>query len=197
MTSSSRRHWKKPEVDEDEIPTTGSQRQIRLKYHNKKLQHEKLENEDDNEDDGSEVTSLRRHKTQHQHHQHHRHRDEEEDFDDKLSRRHNQYEDSVENEDEVKDEKPLTQKKHHSHHHNKNDEESDNSEKIKTEVLSGGEHSEFTNTKEDEESNEKENSKMFEVEESLGEADEKNNIARHRSFRPKAQGNTEHILSTG
>ena len=29
---------------------------------------------------------------------------------------------------------------------------------------------------------------MFEVEESLGEAEEKNNIARHRSFKPKALG---------
>ena len=39
-----------------------------------------------------------------------------------------------------------------------------------------------------EDSGERENSKMFEVEESLGDAEEKNNIARHRSFKPKSLG---------
>ena len=75
----------------------------------------------------------------------------------------------------------MTNKQHHHHQHKHTDEIDVNpDEDLK-------ENSNVEESKEDGKK-EKENSKMFEVEESLGEADEKNNIARHRSFRPKGQG---------
>lgn len=197
VTSSSRRHWKKPDVDEDEIPTTGSSRNILMKYHKNRHQKEKSV---DSEEDEDEMRSSQRHQTQS------RHRDEDNDFDDdKMSRRHHHEDD--ENEDENEDAevvKPAFHKRKHHNQHLHNIDEDVKSYEDKTEALSEGEHNPkkgkmkgYKEKKEngdedegEEESNEKENSKMFEVEESLGDADEKNNIARHRSFRPKAQGNT-------
>ncbi|XP_066919093.1 golgin subfamily A member 6-like protein 24 [Clytia hemisphaerica] len=162
-----RKHWKKPEVDEDFVPT----RQTLMKYHQGRHHNAPSSEEDDTEqqyDVGEEKKLSRRHKP------HHKKIEEKDDGDNELL-----------NHSFIDDDEQLTNKRHHKK--SRDHEEAESNENDEEEITNSHHHKQTNGDSEEQRTPKegKENSKMFEVEESLGEADEKNNIARHRSFKPK------------
>ena len=244
-SSTLKKHWKKPEVDEDPIPS----RQTLMKYH-----HNNMKDSEDSEQTSSltdndmyngvdsltqinkKKAATRRHKPHHAHSNHHIRHHKQQQFID--NNKDSQEEDSQNNDDdEERDEdesiKAITLSNLRKHHHHKrhhkqldyNDldaspssispADGDDGKAIAEEQQDAGDaaieepttlhhHHNRASMIEDnrnllgeksiptttgtEDSGERENSKMFEVEESLGDAEEKNNIARHRSFKPKSLG---------
>ena len=206
-----KKHWKKPEVDEDPIPS----RQTLVKYH-----HNNMKDSEDSERTSSltgdeaangiiekKKAASRRHSQHRVGNHHHRHTQQFQ-----SNKGFNEHVEETEDEERDEDEgkgstTDLAQSSHHhKRHHPKHMESSSsaiNEEGQEVEETSTQHHKKnhaFAKSLEDKQGDDgnfleedsktdgRENSKMFEVEESLGEADEKNNIARHRSFKPKSLG---------
>ena len=158
----------------------------------KDSQEDDIQNSDDEERDEDEsiktITSSNLRKPRHHHKRHHKHLDNNDDV---KSLSSISPVDGVDGKAIAEDqdvgeevEEPTTTSYHHNHHHHASIIE----DKQDRNLLLEEDNSQTTTTTGAEDSGERENTKMFEVEESLGEAEEKNNIARHRSFKPKALG---------